>query len=121
MNNIVNKLRDCADGYCGERCGTCRLSMECRKKLMLDAASLIEKLTSHSEEENRTDVVKIQAKGDGIAHILVEVKGGMVQAVFADRSVDVDVADLDEEDNLDLAAAYDMLEEAKKPGWKCVW
>lgn len=78
-------------------------------------------VAKHWDGHTEKDVTRLLSLKNENAHVVVEVTGGMVQAVFADRSVDVDVADLDEEDNLDLAAAYDMLEEAKKPGWKCVW
>ncbi|MBQ6403888.1 MAG: hypothetical protein IJI27_08280 [Oscillospiraceae bacterium] len=73
-------------------------------------------------EEAAEDWNKRVGKGKPPAKIVVEVSGGMVQNVWADKAdVLVDVADLDVQDDEDLEAAQDVLDVAKEQGYVCVW
>lgn len=60
--------------------------------------------------------------------IIIKVEGGMVQAVYADGEVEVDVIDLDvsdypEEGEQEAAdkREEEMNETVKQKGWKQVW
>ena len=73
-------------------------------------------------EKDVTRLLSLQKdSGKDIAHVVIEESGGMVQTVYADCTVDVDVADLDVENDLDHELALAMLDKANKPGWKLVW
>lgn len=60
--------------------------------------------------------------------IIVRVEGGLVQAVYADGEVDVEVVDLDISDYPDDGEQdeankrrEDMEQTIKQTGWRCVW
>lgn len=73
-------------------------------------------------EKDVTRLLSLQKeREEDIAHVVIEVKGGMVQTVYADRSTDVDVADLDTDDDLDLELALGRIDEAEERGWIHVW
>ena len=60
--------------------------------------------------------------------IIVRVEGGLVQAVYADGEVEVEVVDLDisdypddgEQDEVNKRRE-DMEQTIKQTGWRCVW
>lgn len=60
--------------------------------------------------------------------IIIKVEDGLVQAVYADGEVDVEVIDLDIDDFADEAEEKEfderkkqMEETVKKPEWRMVW
>ena len=56
------------------------------------------------------------------ARIVVEVKGGMVQNVYADRkNVEVDVLDFDTDDEGEAETSQSILDVALDLGYTCVW
>lgn len=54
-------------------------------------------------------------------NVVVEVSGGMVQNVWANRAANVDVADLDAQDEADIEAAQNILDVAREQGYVRVW
>ena len=126
MSELVKQLRVRAD-YWEENWGATKPG-----ELYREAADLIERLTGPDTGYatgyqigyacGKADGEREAAKDTNVpANIVVEVKGGMVQNVYADRRVDVEVADLDVQDDLDFRIASEKIEEAQKLGWTRVW
>lgn len=85
-----------------------------------DCRRTVEKLMHNYDNQVKEDTTEV-VLSRLVAQIIVKVKGGRVQNVYADRHVDVEVADLDVQDDLDFRSASEKIEEAQKLGWACVW